>query len=237
MKFKLILSFVLVFLSFNTNNVFAQICATAQDCAFAVPIDITNSTFSVIGSSQLDLSSDVNYVDMEGAAQPDNCGATYINGYDQLAGGTSILISLNTPIPVDPTVNPTVDYCFFFYNDSNLTGAEPVNYANPLNITLTTNAGNINATYPLTAADYTALEAGEWLFLCQTFTLQSGATEIQQIQQVLEIEASADGRCEVANGGYSVANTCEVFGIAPDGITTCPVEIVSCAADSGTWTN
>ena len=220
-----VLSFCCLF-QLSQIEITAQICAS-NGCSFAQSFDVTDISFSVIGSSQLDLSTNVDYVAMEGADPPSNCGATYINGYDQLAGGTSIQMTLNTPIAVDPAVTPSIDYCFFFYNDSNLTGAEPVAYGNfPFNITLTTDAGNVSTPYSFTPAELVALEAGEWIFICATFNLPGGATQIEQIEQVMEFEISTDGRCEVGAGGYSPGNTCEVFGIAPDGITTCPVEIV-----------
>lgn len=232
LQLKKIWSFITLvcLVSASTISVSAQICAGgASACSVSETIDITNSSFTVIGSSQLALSTTTDYVALEGAAPPNNCGAAYINGYDELAGGTSIGITLNTPIAINPAVDPTVEYCFFFYNDSNISGTtpDPVNYANPLNITLQTNGGNITQTYPLTAADYVALEAGQWLFICQQFTLPGGATQITGMQQVLELEASVDGRCEPAAGGYSPANTCEVFAIAPDGISTCPVQILA----------
>ena len=84
-------------------------------------------------------------------------------------------------------------------------------------------AGNVSATVSFSAADLLALEAGQWIYICQTFTLPSSATTLNGVTQVLELEASADGRCSLTNGGYSIANTCEVFAIAPDGFTVCPV--------------
>ncbi len=224
-----------------TNNSFAQICAGGEEagCGLAQSFDLTGATLTSGPNADFALSTSINYVAMEGAAAPSNCSGPYLNGYDEAAGLSDIDITLAAANTINVTGLTSVDYCFFFYNDSNIADipADPINYSNDLEIQLVTDAGTTSSAFIAPSSlDLVALENGEWIYICQTFTLPGGATMITGMNHQVELESSLDGRC---GSGYSVANTCEVFGVAPDGIATCPVEIVEptpptgCDADNG----
>lgn len=182
----------------------------------------TGATLMGTGTSDSVTTPDnVDYIALHTGASTVPNGLNYINGFDQAAGASGVIIDLNTPI--DVTGVTEVEYCFYLYNAQDPDQSSIVDSASryksysitPKDVVIETDAGNVTAQYTLTTDDIdNALFLREWLQVCVTATLPAGATQITQIAQILEHLGGTSGA--------DFDQTREVFAIAPATIRATP---------------
>lgn len=175
--------------------------------------NLGDGQFELIGTSPNGgLSDDPNatdYVVLKGGSPPPS-GEVYYSGFDSAGGGTSLGVTLNTPIELDSRLSE-FRFAYDFYNFVALGSNLGVNQTD-VPITVVTDVGPVTIIYSLTNPEKEILRDGGWFEFDETFQIPDGATQILGYQLILENNTQGGA----PTTGFDPTNT-EVFAVAPIG--------------------